>query len=89
VASTNTPYLTILNTTTDLIDTDVLVEGNVVDVRATTQSGSSQTFSTYNGSVSISNPNFSSRIPGYGQPCNLPPALLSGTYTLAQCSAIP
>ena len=65
VASPDSPYITIIEsspTVTDLIDTTVLVEGNVVDVRATTQNGNS------------GNNNYSSRVPGYGQPCNLSPA---------------
>jgi 2',3'-cyclic-nucleotide 2'-phosphodiesterase (5'-nucleotidase family) len=37
VASPDSPYLTILRTDLDLVDTTVLVEGNVVDVRVTTQ----------------------------------------------------
>jgi DNA-binding beta-propeller fold protein YncE len=77
VASPDSPYLTILTTLTDLVDTTVLVEGNVVDVRTTTQNGSS------------GNANITSRTPGHGQPCNLPPAILQGAYgpnyTLAQC----
>ena len=89
VASTNSPYLTILTTQTDLVDTTVLVPGEVVDVRTTSQSGASQSVGTYFGSVSINNPNYSSRIPGYGQPCNLPPGLMSASYTLAQCSQLP
>jgi DNA-binding beta-propeller fold protein YncE len=63
VASPDSPYLTILRTDLDLTDTTVLVEGNVVDVRVTTQTGTS------------GNNNDVSRIPGYGQPCNLPPSL--------------
>ena len=43
-----------------MIDTTVLVEGYRVDVRTTTQNGSG------------GNDNYSSRVPGYGQPCNLP-----------------
>jgi hypothetical protein len=93
VASPNSPFLTILATQTDLVATTVLIEGNVVDVRTTSQTGSSQTVSTYNGSSNISNPNYSSRIPGFGQPCNLPPALMTtkygASYTLAQCRAMP
>lgn len=74
VASPDSPYLTILQTTSDLVDTTVLIEGNVVDVRATTTNGNSG-----------SNINYSSRVPGYGQPCNLP-----GTpASLADCQAIP
>ena len=60
-ASPDSPYLTILATLTDLVDTTVLVEGNVLDVRTTTQNGSS------------GNNNYVSRSPGHGQPCNLPP----------------
>jgi DNA-binding beta-propeller fold protein YncE len=80
-ASPDSPYLTILATLTDLVDTTVLVEGNVLDVRTTTQNGST------------GNNNFISRTGGHGQPCNLPPALMTSTYganyTLAQCQAIP
>ncbi len=76
-ASPDSPYLTVLATLTDLVDTTVLVEGNIVDVRTTTQNGSS------------GNNNMISRSPGHGQPCNLPPALLGATYTLKQCQAIP
>ncbi len=63
VASPDSPYLTILRTDLDIVDTIVLVEGNVVDVRVTTQNGSS------------GNANTQSRTPGYGQPCYLPPSL--------------
>ena len=79
VASPDSPYLTILQTTTDLVDTTVLLEGNVVDVRTTTQNGSS------------GNANYTSRVPGYGQPCNLPIVpQATGTETALQaCQAIP
>jgi DNA-binding beta-propeller fold protein YncE len=81
VASPDSPYVTILATLTDLVDTTVLVEGNVVDVRVSTQNGSS------------GNTNVTSRVPGFGQPCNLPPALMISTYganyTLAECQATP
>ena len=79
VASPDSPYVTILSTTNDLVDTTVLVQGNVVDVRATTQNGIS------------GNANVTSRIPGYGQPCNLPGIPTpTGTQTLLQaCQAIP
>jgi DNA-binding beta-propeller fold protein YncE len=93
VASPDSVYLTILETTTDLVDTTVLIQGNVVDVRATTQTGGTQTVTTYNGSASISNINYSSRVPGWGQPCNVPPAEMvsqyGSSYTLADCQAIP
>jgi DNA-binding beta-propeller fold protein YncE len=81
VASPDSPYLTILQTTSDLVDTTVLIEGNVVDVRTTTQNGNS------------GNANITSRVPGYGEPCNLPPDLMlakyGAGYTLANCQAIP
>jgi DNA-binding beta-propeller fold protein YncE len=87
VASPDSPYLTIVESTptvTDIVDTTVLVEGNIVDVRVSTQTGSS------------GNTNSVSRVPGYGQPCNLPPTpsnptpAPSGTQTLLQaCQAIP
>jgi hypothetical protein len=79
-ASPDSPYVTIIEstpTTTDQVDTTVLVEGNVVDVRVTSENGSG------------GNTNFTSRVPGYGQPCNLPPAVLAASYgadyTLAEC----
>jgi DNA-binding beta-propeller fold protein YncE len=78
VASPDSPYVTIIEsspTVTDLIDTTVLVEGNVVDLRVTSQNGNS------------GNANFTSRVPGYGQPCNLPGA--ASLASLAACQAIP
>jgi DNA-binding beta-propeller fold protein YncE len=82
VASPDSPYLTVLESTptvTDQVDTTILVEGNVVDARVTTQNGSS------------GNSNFTSRVPGYGQPCNLPGVPTpTATQTLLQaCQAIP
>lgn len=74
VASPDSNYLTILATLTDLVDTTVLIEGNVVDVRTTTQNGSS------------GNAVFTSRTPGYGQPCNLP-GLPTPTGTQTQLQA--
>jgi len=77
-ASPDSPYITIIQsspTVTDLIDTTVLVEGNVVDMRVTTVNGNS------------GNPNFTSRVPGYGQPCNLPGASQYGSLT--QCQRMP
>jgi YVTN family beta-propeller protein len=78
VASPDSPYITIVQsspTVTDLVDTTVLVEGNVVDLRTTSQNGSS------------GNNNYSSRVPGYGQPCNLPGS--ASLASLAACQAIP
>ena len=84
--SPDSPYITIIEsspTVKDLIDTTVLVEGTPVDIRATTQNGSGG-----------SNSNYSSRVPGYGQPCNLSPSALvtkygTTNYTLADCQAVP
>jgi YVTN family beta-propeller protein len=83
VASPDSPYLTILATLTDLVDTTILLEGNAVDVRVTTQNGSGTNF------------NANSRVPGYGEPCNQPPTpgnptpAPTGTQTLLQaCQAI-
>jgi DNA-binding beta-propeller fold protein YncE len=83
VGATDSPYLTIIESTgtsTDVIDTTLQVEGNVVDVRTTTQNGSS------------GNNNYVSRTPGYGQPCSLPPNSTywsSSTLTLDNCRQIP
>jgi DNA-binding beta-propeller fold protein YncE len=87
VASPDSPYLTIIESTPtveDIVDTTILAEGNIVDVRVTTQSGTS------------GNSNVTSRVPGYGQPCNLPPTASNltpaptGTQTLLQaCQALP
>ena len=79
VASPDSPYVTILAVATDLVDTTVLVQGNVVDVRVTTQNGIS------------GNANVTSRIPGYGQPCNLPgiPAPTGTQTALQACQALP
>jgi DNA-binding beta-propeller fold protein YncE len=63
VASPDSPYITIIESTPtiiDQIDTTVLVEGLPIDIRTTTPNGSG------------GNSNYSSRVPGYGQPCNLP-----------------
>jgi hypothetical protein len=75
VASPDSPYLTILRTDQDIVDTTVLVEGNIVDVRVTTQNA-----------LSVNNNN-SSRRPGFGQPCNLPPS--PTILTLADCRKQP
>lgn len=74
-ASPDSPFITIIESTptvTDLIDTTVLVQGDVVDMRVTSQNGS-------NG-----NPDFTSRVPGYGQPCNLPGAGPASSITSCQ-----
>jgi DNA-binding beta-propeller fold protein YncE len=72
VASPDSTFLTILRTDQDIVDTTVLIEGNIVDVRVTTQNGAR------------GNPNISSRIPGAGQPCYLP----GPTPSLAACQNI-
>ena len=75
LASPDSPYLTILRTDLDIVDTTVLVQGNIVDVRVTTQNGST------------GNPNDVSRVPGYGQPCYLPgPAAQASLVT---CQTLP
>ena len=77
-ASPDSPFITIIEsspTVTDLIDTTVLLEGTPIDIRTTTQTGS-------NG-----NNNYTSRVPGYGQPCNLPGS--ASLALLSACQAIP
>ena len=80
-SSPDSPYLTIVRTDQDIVDATVLVEGNIVDVRVSTQD------------AVRGNPNVVSRKPGYGQPCNLPP-LPAGSaypagYMLADCQKMP
>jgi DNA-binding beta-propeller fold protein YncE len=70
VASPDSPYLTILSTVNDLVDTTVLVEGNILDVRTNNQNGTSGT-----------NNNATSRRPGYGQPCYMPGSTASASLT--------
>ena len=60
-ASPDSPYLTIVRTDLDIVDTTILVQGNIVDVRVATQTGSG------------GNNNTVSRTPGFGQPCLRPP----------------
>jgi len=70
----DSPYVTIIRTDEDIIDTTVLVSGNAIDVRVTTPDGIN------------SNVNLISRIPGGGQPCYLPPdELLPANITSANC----
>jgi YVTN family beta-propeller protein len=80
VASPDSPYVTIIRTDQDIIDTTVLVQGNVVDVRTSNQNGSQ-------GNAIIV-----SRKPGFGQPCYLPPTLLNAAAIAASpsaCSTLP
>jgi DNA-binding beta-propeller fold protein YncE len=74
-ASPDSPFLTIIRTDLDLVDTSVLVEGNIVDVRVTTQN------------TSQGNSFITSRVPGFGQPCYLPGA--ANAATLALCRLLP
>jgi len=82
VASPNSNYLTIIRTDLDIVvPLTGSIEGNIVDVRVSTQNGSA------------GNSDNNSRTPGHGQPCNLPPGLMASTYganyTLAQCRTLP
>jgi DNA-binding beta-propeller fold protein YncE len=75
VASPDSNVLTLIRTDQDIVDTTLLLEGNVVDVRVSTQNGMG------------GNNNNVSRLPGYGQPCNLPGA--ASTASLVDCQALP
>jgi hypothetical protein len=72
VSSPDSTFLTIIRTDQDIVDTTVLIEGNLVDVRVSSQTGTK------------GNANMSSRIPGGGQPCYKPGA----TASLAACQNI-
>ena len=79
VASPDTPYLTIIRTDQDIVDTTVLIQGSIIDVRVSSQNGNQ------------GNNNITSRIPGGGQPCYLPTSVLDpgnpAALTLAQCQS--
>ena len=75
VASPDSPYLTIIRTDLDIVDTTILVEGNVVDVRVSTQS------------ATTGNANSVSRVPGYGEPCYLPGA--AAQANIVTCQTLP
>jgi len=75
VASPDSPYVTIIRTDQDIVDTTVLVQGNVIDVRVSTQD------------ATRGNNNNTSRMPGGGQPCYMPGAAASAT--LAACQTLP
>lgn len=80
VSSPDSPYLSIIRTDQDIIDTNVLVQGNIMDVRVTTQNGAQ------------GNTNVMSRRPGYGEPCYLPLAQLNASQIAANpslCSTMP
>jgi len=72
VASPDSTFLTILRTDQDIVDTVILIQGNLIDVRTTNQNGTR------------GNANISSRIPGAGQPCYRP----GTEGSLATCQAI-
>lgn len=74
VVSPNSPQVTIIRTDQDIIDTTILVQGNAIDVRISSPDTTS------------SNTNLTSRLPGAGQPCFLPPsAFTAAPLTLANC----
>ncbi len=81
VASPDSPYITIIRTDQDIIDTTVLVQGNIVDVRTSNQNGSQ-------GNAIVV-----SRKPGFGQPCYLPPHIAPPQQPLrpirSACSTLP
>jgi YVTN family beta-propeller protein len=72
VSSPDSTFLTILRTDQDIVDTVVLIQGNLIDVRTSNQNGVS------------GNSNIYSRIPGGGQPCYRP----GTEGLLATCQAI-
>jgi DNA-binding beta-propeller fold protein YncE len=77
VASPDSPNITVIETSpteTDLVDTTLLLEGYAVDIRVTTANGTNGT-----------NDNYGSRVPGYGQPCELPGA--ASTVSLTTCES--
>lgn len=74
VASPDTTLLTIIRTDQDIVDTTVLIEGNIIDVRVSSQT------------TARGNSNISSRIPGGGQPCYQPGPTAS--LSLAACQNI-
>ncbi|MGB7984541.1 MAG: hypothetical protein WCF54_05225 [Terracidiphilus sp.] len=75
VASPDSDILTILRTDLDIVDTIIPIVGNIVDVRVSSLNGTA-------GAV-----NTSSRIPGFGQPCNLPG--VAATASLVACQTQP
>ena len=76
IASPDSPYITIIRTDQDILSTTVLVQGNALDVR------------TNSPDTTSANANTVSRLPGAGQPCNLPPAEFTAAgaaLTIANC----
>ena len=87
VSTENSEYGKVYVASPDSPDLTIIrTDLDIVDVRVTSQNGlaTGSTGGNYNNV---------SRAPGYGQPCNLPPALMTSTYganyTLAQCQALP
>lgn len=76
-ASPDTDYVTVIDASQDAIDTTVLVQGNVMDVRTTSQNGISGN--------AVSN----SRRPGAGQPCYLPGTTATVSPTNCQSVSLP
>lgn len=78
VVSPNSPNVTIIRTDQDIIDTSILVQGNALDVRVNSPD------------TSAANANLTSRLPGAGQPCYLPPSAFttSTPLSLANCQAL-
>lgn len=72
VVSPDSTFLPIIRTDLDIVDTTVLISGNIVDVRVSSQNGTR------------GNANNTSRIPGGGQPCYLP----GTEGSLATCQAM-
>jgi YVTN family beta-propeller protein len=77
VVSPNSPTVTIIRTDQDIIDTTILTQGDALDVRVSSPDTSS------------ANANLTSRLPGAGQPCFLPPSTFTSAapLTLANCQA--
>jgi YVTN family beta-propeller protein len=67
VASPDSDVLTIIRTDQDIVDTIIPMVGNIVDVRVTSQNGALASVTSISGSA-----NLVSRVPGFGQPCNVP-----------------
>jgi YVTN family beta-propeller protein len=74
-AAPDSPYLTIIRTDQDIVDTTVLIQGNLLDVRVNTQNAVS------------GNVNTISRRPGHGQPCYLPGSAAIASF--AACTTLP
>lgn len=74
VASPDSEYVTVIDTTQDAVSTTVLIQGNIVDVRTANQNGVSN------------NAQILSRRPGAGQPCYLPGT--AATVSTDTCQSI-